>query len=65
MIFCCLIQVAEERLANIRTVRAFVQEKKEVVAYNAKIDDVLHLSYKEALARGVFWAMVMFGFSRN
>lgn len=56
-------QVAEERLANVRTVRAFVQEKKEVAAYNAKIDDVLHLSYKEALARGVFWAMT--GFSGN
>lgn len=49
-------QVAEERLANIRTVRAFVQEQKESEAYNAKIEHVLQLSYKEALARGIFWA---------
>lgn len=50
--------MAEERLANIRTVRAFVQEQKESEAYNAKIEHVLQLSYKEALARGIFWAAV-------
>ena len=53
-------QVAEERLANMRTVRAFVQEHNESLVYNTCIDHVLQLSYKEALARGVFWAMVMY-----
>jgi len=50
--------VAEERLANMRTVRAFVQEQNESLVYNSRIDNVLRLSYKEALARGSFWAMV-------
>ncbi|ELU04240.1 hypothetical protein CAPTEDRAFT_149755 [Capitella teleta] len=49
-------QVAEERLANMRTVRAFVQEKKEKAAYENKINDVLSLSQKEALARSIFWS---------
>ena len=52
------VQVAEERLGNMRTVRAFVQETKEEDAYNEKIDNVLKLSYKEALARGLFWGSV-------
>jgi ATP-binding cassette subfamily B (MDR/TAP) protein 10 len=56
-------QVAEERLANMRTVRAFVQEVKETNVYNSRIDSVLRLSYKEALARGIFWAMT--GLSGN
>jgi len=51
-------QVAEERLANMRTVRAFVQEHNESAVYNSHIDNVLRLSYKEAMARGCFWAMV-------
>lgn len=51
-------QVAEERLSNMRTVRAFVQESKEEATYNSKITDVLKLSYKEAFARSVFWGSV-------
>jgi len=51
-------QVAEERLSNMRTVRAFVQEHSESLVYNTRIDNVLRLSYREALARGFFWAMV-------
>ena len=42
----------------MRTVRAFVQEEKEQKLYNSRIDKVLKLSYKEALAQGVFWASV-------
>ncbi|CAL8111742.1 unnamed protein product [Orchesella dallaii] len=56
-------QVAEERIANIRTVRAFSQETLENQAYESKILDVLKLSYKEALARGVFFGMT--GLSGN
>ncbi|KAJ8308440.1 hypothetical protein KUTeg_013314 [Tegillarca granosa] len=48
-------QVAEERISNIRTVRSFAQEVKEIGAYNSTIDYVLKLSYKEALARSFFW----------
>ena len=55
--------MAEERLSNMRTVRAFVQEEREQEVYNQQIDNVLNLSYKEALARGIFWATVMRHFS--
>ncbi|OWF38381.1 ATP-binding cassette sub-family B member 10, mitochondrial [Mizuhopecten yessoensis] len=56
-------QVAEERISSIRTVRSFAQEKREVAAYDEKIDHILMLSYKEALARGIFWGST--GFSGN
>ncbi|KAK3093464.1 hypothetical protein FSP39_016049 [Pinctada imbricata] len=49
-------QVAEERISNIRTVRSFAQEHREIDQYNQKITDILKLAYKESLARGVFWA---------
>ena len=52
------LQVAEERLGNMRTVRAFAQESKEQKLYNSRISHVLDLSYKESLARGIFWASV-------
>ena len=58
-VYCNVLQVAEERLANMRTVRAFVQEHNESLVYNNCIDHVLQLSYREALARGFFWAMVI------
>ncbi|XP_048240807.1 ATP-binding cassette sub-family B member 10, mitochondrial-like isoform X2 [Haliotis rufescens] len=56
-------QLAEEKVGNIRTVRAFAQEEKECAAYDQKISHVLKLSYKEALARGIFWGFT--GMSGN
>lgn len=56
-------QTAEEKIANIRTVRAFAHEDRETQIYNSKIEHVLKLSYKEALARGIFWGMT--GLSGN
>ncbi|KAK3792323.1 hypothetical protein RRG08_046635 [Elysia crispata] len=56
-------QVAEERIATIRTVRAFAHERKECEAYSEGIERVLKLSYKESLARGFFWGFT--GFSGN
>jgi len=47
----------------MRTVRAFVQEGRELTAYSAKTGKVLDLGYREALARGAFWAST--GFSGN
>jgi hypothetical protein len=44
----------------MRTVRAFVQENRETLAYSNAITDVLKLSYKEALARSIFWSMVCY-----
>ncbi|KAK7488683.1 hypothetical protein BaRGS_00020136 [Batillaria attramentaria] len=56
-------QLAEEKISNIRTVRAFAHERKECDAYNSKIDEVLKLSYKESLARGIFFGFT--GLSGN
>ncbi|CAF1404125.1 unnamed protein product [Didymodactylos carnosus] len=55
--------VAEERFANIRTVKAFSQEMKEIRLYNKKIGDVLELKFKESLAYALFYGMT--GLSGN
>ncbi|NXD94879.1 ABCBA protein, partial [Chaetorhynchus papuensis] len=48
-------QLAEERIGNIRTVRAFGQEVAEIEKYTNKVDYVLQLAKKEALARAGFF----------
>ncbi|XP_074781397.1 ATP-binding cassette sub-family B member 10, mitochondrial isoform X2 [Athene noctua] len=48
-------QLAEERVGNIRTVRAFGQEVAEMEQYTNKVDYVLQLAKKEALARAGFF----------
>ncbi|NWY16284.1 ABCBA protein, partial [Aphelocoma coerulescens] len=48
-------QLAEERIGNIRTVRAFGQEVAEMEKYTNKVDYVLQLGKKEALARAGFF----------
>ena len=50
--------MAEERIGNIRTVRAFAQESRETNAYGDKITDILKLTYKEAGATALLWASV-------
>ncbi|KAK7073486.1 hypothetical protein SK128_018226, partial [Halocaridina rubra] len=49
--------VAEERIANIRTVRSFSREFKEITTYNASVNHVLQMTYKESLARAIFFGM--------
>lgn len=56
-------EVAEERLSNIRTVRAFAQEEKEVNTYVKSVDRVMQMKLREALAYGVFFGAT--GFSGN
>lgn len=51
-------QVAEEKISNIRTVKAFSQEKKEMFLYGEKMNEVLQLSIKESFMRGLFFGMV-------
>lgn len=51
-------QVAEEKISNIRTVKVFSQEKKEMSLYEKKMNEVLQLSIKESFMRGLFFAMV-------
>ncbi|KAJ8920066.1 hypothetical protein NQ315_011720 [Exocentrus adspersus] len=54
-------KVAEERISNVRTVKTFAQEPREIESYTASIKDVLMLCYKEAKARAFFYAMTGFG----
>jgi len=51
-------QVAEERISNIRTVRAFSQEGFENKRYQDQIATVLSLARKEAMAQAIFFGMV-------
>lgn len=54
-------QVAEERISNIRTVKTFAQELKELGTYKDKMQKILTLGYSESTARAVFYAMVSQG----
>jgi len=56
-------EIAEEKLSNIRTVRAFAMENREIAAYGAKVNDVLEKSYIEALVNAKFYGMT--GLSGN
>ncbi|KAF7669395.1 hypothetical protein LDENG_00193230 [Lucifuga dentata] len=56
-------QLAEERISNIRTVRAFGKELSEVNTYTQKTDHVLNLAKKEAVLRAGFFGMT--GLSGN
>lgn len=58
-----LNSTAEERIGNIRTVKAFAQEKREIDRYGAKLRDILELCYKESRYRGMFFGMT--GLSGN
>ncbi|CAH1259922.1 unnamed protein product [Diabrotica balteata] len=53
-------KVAEERIANIRTVKSFAQEPRELTSYNISIENVLKYCYKEAKARALFYGMTGF-----
>ncbi|XP_053768903.1 ATP-binding cassette sub-family B member 10, mitochondrial isoform X1 [Desmodus rotundus] len=48
-------QLAEERIGNIRTVRAFGKESTEIEKYSSRVDYVLQLARKEAFARAGFF----------
>ncbi|XP_066603894.1 ATP-binding cassette sub-family B member 10, mitochondrial [Prorops nasuta] len=54
---------AEEKISNIRTVKAFGQELNEIKKYSLKLQDLLRLCYKESLYRGIFFGFT--GFSGN
>lgn len=51
-------KVAEERIGNMRTVKTFAQEAREMSTYSNAIKHVLDLAYKEVKARSVFFGMV-------
>lgn len=51
-------RVAEERISNMRTVKMFSQEPKEMETYRQIIEKVLTLGYTESKARAIFYGMV-------
>lgn len=51
-------QVAEERISNIRTVRAFATEAREMNRYNKEMENVLSASQREALVQAQFYGIV-------
>ncbi|XP_029156705.1 ATP-binding cassette sub-family B member 10, mitochondrial-like [Nylanderia fulva] len=61
--FAVLNATAEERISNIRTVKAFAQENREIDRYGTKLQEVLKMCYKESLYRGMFFGMT--GLSGN
>ncbi|KAH0554353.1 ATP-binding cassette sub-family B member 10, mitochondrial-like [Cotesia glomerata] len=52
-----LATTAEEKISNIRTVKAFAQENNEIKRYSSKLDDLLNLCYKESFYRGIFFGL--------
>lgn len=50
--------MANERISNIRTVRAFGKETLECKNYTEKVNDVLKFALKEAKASSMFFGMV-------
>lgn len=52
------MQVAEEKIANIRTVKIFGKELQENNFLNTKLQEVLKLGYKESLAKAGFFGFV-------
>ncbi|KAM9686522.1 ATP-binding cassette sub-family B member 10, mitochondrial isoform 1-T1 [Trichechus inunguis] len=48
-------QLAEERIGNIRTVRAFGKEMTEIEKYTSQVNCVMQLARKEAFARAGFF----------
>ncbi|XP_063976286.1 ATP-binding cassette sub-family B member 10, mitochondrial-like [Diachasmimorpha longicaudata] len=51
---------AEERISNIRTVKAFAQETTEIKRYSQRLEDLLSLCYSESWYRGVFFGLTGF-----
>lgn len=55
---CVWGKLAEERISNMRTVRAFGKELSEVKAYRQRTDEVFSLAKKEAVIRAGFYGVV-------
>ncbi|XP_026731164.1 ATP-binding cassette sub-family B member 10, mitochondrial [Trichoplusia ni] len=50
-------ELAEEKISNIKTVKAFSKEQRECETYGQRIDNLLKLAYKESLAVGSFYGL--------
>ncbi|XP_013194950.2 ATP-binding cassette sub-family B member 10, mitochondrial [Amyelois transitella] len=56
-------ELAEEKISNIKTVKAFSKEKTECNLYAQRIENLLKLAYKESMAVGSFYGLT--GLSGN
>ncbi|XP_076633823.1 ATP-binding cassette sub-family B member 10, mitochondrial [Colletes latitarsis] len=54
---------AEEKICNIRTVKAFAKEMSEITHYNSQLENMLKICNKESLYRGIFFGLT--GLSGN
>ncbi|CAH0686262.1 unnamed protein product [Spodoptera exigua] len=50
-------ELAEEKISNIKTVKAFSKEEAECRTYAQRIENLLQLAYKESLAVGSFYGL--------
>ncbi|CAH0560620.1 unnamed protein product [Brassicogethes aeneus] len=53
-------KVAEEKIGNIRTVKTFAQESREMKTYSDTVNEILSICYKESKMRGGFYALTGF-----
>lgn len=53
-----LTKFAEEKISNVRTVRAFSQESHESDRYISRAKDVYNLGMKEGIASALFFSTV-------
>ncbi|KAM8719981.1 hypothetical protein ACLKA7_006097 [Drosophila subpalustris] len=58
-----IMKYGEERFGNVRTVKLFCREQKEVNDFNVKLNEALEIGYKETRARSIFFGLT--GFSGN
>ena len=52
--------IANEAIANIRTVRSFANERYHIQLYNAQIEIARQIAFKMAIARGKYRGFVLF-----
>jgi len=52
-------KISQERLGNIRTVKAFANEEREATLYRNKVNAVLAIARKENLSNGTFYGGVI------
>ncbi|KAL3266073.1 hypothetical protein HHI36_010259 [Cryptolaemus montrouzieri] len=50
-------KIAEERISNVKTVKTFGHEFREMSTYDGSISKVLNIAYKETKARALFYGL--------
>lgn len=50
-------KIAEERISNIRTVKTFAHELREMNIYGKSVQEILTIAYRESRARALFFGL--------